>query len=235
MDLSYFMRERTRIIRLFYEEARIPFEQLKQRIEDGVSPFEPPPFNPDYDSEEPPFLNEWMEAEQTRELVGMLAVSLLSDTLRLYFMALEREIGLEFTSKEARKQHFKKGFVEAYRQILEHIMGEIYASCPIRFDLIEQVVLARNDFHHSNDFLTFQSNHNIKTLEKHPNPFFVSEDRQRWDVEQDMPWHGLPIEVSRERLLEAITEVEKLADWVQDNDATIWAWRRGTRKAKDDG
>jgi hypothetical protein len=45
MDMAYFVRERTKIIRLFYEEGRVPFERLKQSIEDGSPPWEPPRFS----------------------------------------------------------------------------------------------------------------------------------------------------------------------------------------------
>lgn len=233
MNLSYFMRERTKIIRLFYEEGRVPFEQLKRQIEDGVPPFEPPPFNPEYDDSEPPFLSEWIEAEQTRELVGMLAVSLLSDTLKLYFEELEREIGFEFISKKAREDHFKQGFVPAYKQILEHIMGDKFYSCGVRFDIIEQVILARNDLSHNGRLITFSTKHNRKTLEKHPNPFFANDDLRSEYSNKCVQWGGLPIEVSRDRLLEAITEVEKLADWIQENDYSILKWQRTPERDSD--
>lgn len=233
MDLSYFMRERTALIRLFYEKGRLPFEQMKQEIEDEVPPWEPPPFNPDYDSGEPAFLEEFMRAEQTRELVGLLAVSLLSDTLKLYFEELERDIGVKFENDKARKAHFKLGWVEAYRQILEHVMGDAYATCTIRFDLIEQVVLARNDFAHNTDFVIFQTQHNRQTLKKHPNPLFVgpryeplAEDDET-DSEHAPLWpRSEKVEVSAEALMIAIEEVEKLADWVQENEQVLWAWGR---------
>jgi hypothetical protein len=90
--LTYFLRERTKIIRLFYDKGRVPFEQLKRDIEDEVQPWESPAYSSDIDSGEPKFLEEWMQAEQTRELVGMLAVSLLSDTLKLYLDAYAAEM-----------------------------------------------------------------------------------------------------------------------------------------------
>lgn len=160
MDLSYWMRQRTDIIRLFYDKGRVPFEQLKRDIEEEVRPWEPPYFNPETDDPEPPFLAEWMQADQTRELVGMLAVSLLADTLSLYFTELEREIGIAFVDPKERAALFKLGKVEAYRQIIEHVMGETFSMCPVRFDVIEQVILARNDFAHGQDFVSFQTTHN---------------------------------------------------------------------------
>lgn len=102
MDLAYWTRQRTDIIRLFYDKGRVPFEQLKRDIEEEVRPWEPPYFNPETDNPEPAFLAEWMQADQTRELIGMLAVSLLADTLSLYFVELEREIGIAFVDPKER-------------------------------------------------------------------------------------------------------------------------------------
>jgi len=229
MNLAYFLRERTKIIRLFYEKGRLPFEQQKRDIEDEVPPWEPSWFNPETDDPEPPFLDDWMQAEQTRELVGLLAVSLLSDTLKLYFVELEQRIGLVFTEKKEQKALFKQDFVEAYRQILECIMGDTYATCPVRFDLIEQVVLARNDFAHNTELLTFQTRHNKQTLEKHPNPFFV-ETFYPPDSGEPSPWKTIKVEVSRDKLMMAIEEVEKLADWVQQNEDVLWSWSRRAPK-----
>lgn len=226
MDIAYWLRQRTDMIRLLYDKARVPFEQLKRDIEEGVRPWEPANANPDTDGE-PPFTAEWMQAEQTRELVGMLAVSLLADTLKLYFSEMERDIGIALTDPDERKALFKKlGTVEAYRHILEQVMGDTFASCPVHFDVIEQVILARNDFAHSDNFVSFQASHRSKTLEKHPNLFFVDPERLPGFGEV-LPWNA-KIEVSRENLMAAIEEVEKLADWVQRNQEAIWKWR--TRK-----
>lgn len=220
MNLDYWMHQRTEMIRLFYDKARVPFEQLKRDIEEGVRPWEPPPFNPDTDDGEPAFLEEWMQAEQTRELVGMLAVSLLADTLTLYFAELERELRIKFVDQSEKKTLFKLGKVEAYRQILRHVMGDVFEQCPVRFEVIEQVILARNDFAHNSSFISFQASHNEKTLEKHPNPFFIRASEQNADER----WGDLQIEVSRENLFEAIEEVEKLARWIDQNEDSIRAW-----------
>ncbi|SHJ95040.1 hypothetical protein SAMN02745911_3792 [Aureimonas altamirensis DSM 21988] len=240
MDLSYFMRERTALIRLFYTKCRLPFDEMQQEIEAEVPPWEPPPFNPDYDSPEPAFVEEFMQAEHARELVGLFAVSLLADTLKGYFEELQRDLCIEFKDDKARRAHFKAGPVEGYRQIIEHVMGEAYASCPVRFDLIEQVVLARNNFAHNTDFVIFQTAHNRKTLKKHPNPLFVSRLYEPAEEEEDEGLQplslrsGPKIEIDEDKLMTAIAEVEKLADWVQSNEQVMWEWQRQRWTKKSD-
>jgi hypothetical protein len=85
-----------------------------------------------------------MDAETAKDLLGLSAVSLLSDTLKLYFQTLQnRVIGFEFG--EAEKALAKKqGFVAAYIAVLGDILDTNWSDCPVRLDVIEQVVLARN-------------------------------------------------------------------------------------------
>ena len=93
------------------------------------------------------------------------------------------------------------------------------------------MILARNDFAHGQDFVSFQTTHNERTVEKHPNPFFTN-PAEPVDEEDLGGWRRLTIEVSREKLMAAIDEVEKLADWVHRNDEAVWEWRARTVAAK---
>lgn len=224
MHLHRHLRQRTDLIRIFFRQGRFGMEQMKRDIENEVPPWEPGYFDPDYDSPEPAFLNEWLQAESTRDLVGMLAVSLLSDTLKVYFAELGAEMGIRFKDDDERKTYFRKGFVEPYRKILKHVFGYRFEECPARFDLIEQVVLARNDFAHNEDLVSFETRHGTTTIKKHQNPFFIDEKR-RSGIDESLPWHFENIGVTEAKLMEAVDEVEKLADWVTENYDAIIAWR----------
>ncbi len=232
MDLSYFMRERTALIRLFYDRGHLPFADAARHRGRGAA-LGAAPVQPGH-RQRRAAIRRGVHAGRARERAGgLFAVSLLSDTLKGYFEELERDLGIEFKDDKARRAHFRPGWVEAYRQIIEHVMGDAYATCTVRFDLIEQVVLARNDFAHNTDFVLFQAKHNKQTLLKHRNPFFVGPDHKELtdedaiDLQETPPWWGGPrIEISEEKLMTAIAEVEKLADWVQSNEAVMWAWQR---------
>jgi hypothetical protein len=229
MDIARLLRERTDIIRLFYTRGQQAFVQMKLDIESEEGDWEPPQFNPDTDDGEPPFLAEWLQAEQTRELVGMLAVSLLSDTLKLYFEMMEKELRVQFTSIKERKATFKKhGFVEVYRQMLETITGAAYANCPVDFAMIEQVVLTRNAVAHNDDFFSFRTKHTEKTLKKHSNPFFV-DDAAATTPGARPSYAPLMVEVSEAKIMRTVDEVEKLADWVSASEEPIWEWRQKQR------
>jgi hypothetical protein len=226
MDAQYFLRQRTDFIRFFYDESIKPFDEIKRRIELNESPYDDPPYSEDG---EPPFLSEWMDAESAKVLVGLSSVSLLSDSLKLYFQTLQsRVIGFTF-GENATAIAKKHGFVAAYREALGHILGTDWSDCPIRFDVIEQVVLARNRSQHGSDLTTLEVRHDGRTLERHPKPFFASE--AEWQMWQDAggnidSFFAPAVQVTRERLFSAIDEVEKLAEWVDANLHRVTDWRQ---------
>jgi hypothetical protein len=226
MDATYFLKQRTAFIRFLYAEGVKPFDDMRSRIEKSEPPFDNPPYSED---PEPPFLAEWMDADTAKDLLGLHAVSLLSDSLKLYFQTLQkRVIGFEFGASE--KALFnKRGFVGAYIAALGVILGTDWSDCPVRLDVIEQVVLARNRGQHGTDLTSLDLRHDNGTLTKHPKPFFASDSE--WKTWQDAG--GSPdsvfapgLEVTQDRLLLAIDEVEKLADWIDARLDKAHEWRR---------
>jgi hypothetical protein len=72
MDVLFFLKERTRFTRQFYETASEPFREIMRKIDAEEAPYVPGPLEyseegePEY-SEEPPFLEERMRAETSVE------------------------------------------------------------------------------------------------------------------------------------------------------------------------
>ena len=92
-----------------------------------------------------------------------------------------------------------------------------WEQCPANFAIIEQVILARNSAHHTKHIASIGANHSESDLKKYPIPFFLGEtEKQSLLNWPDMPsWLNPDITVTRETLFEAITEVEKLGDWME--------------------
>ena len=64
MDVLFFLKERTRLIRQYYVNAASPFNEIIRKIEAGEEPFVPP-----YSEDgEPPFLSEWIDADELLEV-----------------------------------------------------------------------------------------------------------------------------------------------------------------------
>jgi hypothetical protein len=141
VDVVYFLKERTNFIRFYYDQCVVPFAKIKHQIDNELPPFDDPPYSED---PEPRYLDKWMDADTGIQIVGLSCVSLLSDSLKLYFGSLQhRVIGFRFCDEESEKKAFKKGFVAAYTGILGYILDTDWSDCPADLKIIEQVVLAR--------------------------------------------------------------------------------------------
>lgn len=100
MDAGYFLKKRTNFIRFYYDGCISSFERIKLQIENAEPPFDEPPYSEEED-DEPAFLSEWMDAGSALEIAGLSAVSLLSDSLKLYFRTLQDRVICFTISTEA--------------------------------------------------------------------------------------------------------------------------------------
>jgi hypothetical protein len=226
MNAVYFLNLRTSFIRFFYDESAKSFRDIQQKIDLGESPFDNPPYSED---PEPPFLEQWCDAETAVALLGQTCISILSDTLKLYFQALEKRVIGFSLSDDGKAIAKKQGFVAAYKAALGQILDTDWTDSGVRFDVIEQVVIARNRSQHGSSLTSFDIAHDDDALKKHPRPFFASEiELQTWNERGgDANSLFLPaLEVTREKLFSAIEETEKLADWIEGRMGKAWEWRQ---------
>ncbi|MRX37239.1 hypothetical protein [Aminobacter sp. MDW-2] len=212
MEVNEFLKLRTAFIRRHYETATGPFREVIRKIEAEEDPYEPP-YSEDA---EPAFLEEWMEAKTSLEVVGATCVSMLSEALKLYFKTWERELDIE--CQIALKTEFKKGFVNGYKSCFGHLLKTDWSDCPADWDVIEQIALARNDAQHAKQIHDIGLEHSPTIREKYPMPFFLSDVEKRMiemDQTLDPHWFGLSLVVTAETLDEATRQVETLAAWME--------------------
>ncbi len=210
MDVKALLEIRTNFIRFYYLEAIKPFKKIQNAIENEMPPYDKPPFD---ESGEPPFLMEWCDAEHGVEFVGLNCVSLLSDSLKLFFDALfARVLCLEFKDK---RKAFKHGFVRAYEDALSKHFDIDWGQVDVDFDLIEQVVLARNNAQHGERLSDISSYHNDTTVKKFSYPFFADQNDFKLMVEGN---YFLPLKicVSENSLFGAIDEIMKMAKVIDE-------------------
>jgi hypothetical protein len=211
MDVLGFLKIRTEFIRRFHETATEPFGETKRKIEAGQAPFEAHPL---YDDPEPPFLEEWSEADISLQILGRTCLSMLAGTLKLYLQAWQEELGIRVETKELGKLIRKNGLIYGYQKILHFSLED----CPADLPLIEQVVLARNRDQHPDAIYTMHVHHTLGDLKKYAKPFFISEYEWTMHSDQGMTeriWIQPAVSVSRNMLFEAIKEVENLAEWLE--------------------
>jgi hypothetical protein len=231
LDAAWFLKERTRFIRYFFDESSSRFREIQQKIENGWPPFDESTHG---DDGEPPFLTEWIDAQTGIEMTGLACISMLSDTLKLYLQTLQkRVIGFTFKVDGNEEQIiWKRGFLTVYKEALSEILRTDWTDCPVRFELIEQLVLARNRAQHGSELTSFRVYHDQKTLRRYPRPFFASDDELKMLDGQDGLRSYLlapSIEITRDNLFTAIGEMEALADWIDGRGQQIWDWRTKVR------
>ena len=229
MDILYFLKLRTAFIRRHYEIAAGAFEAVKRQIENLEPPFDDPAYSEDG---EPPFLEEWIDADTSIRLVGLACASLLHDALKLYLNFMQRE-RLHFVFDEAEVKRLKKDFVGAYRDALSEIFDTDWQDSGVDFEVIEQTVLARNRAQHGTTLTTFSETHDKRTLGKHPHPHFADErEIKAWQDagRPDNMFLTPTITVSRESLFAAVDAVNRLADWMEANIDRVERWREAKRR-----
>ena len=233
VDAAFFLRLRTRFIGRYYSTGVGPFREIQRKIDAEESPYdEPPPsFDPEYG--EPAFLEEWIEADDAAQVVGTVCRVAPVRRPQTVLQGLGTAIGV--SPERGRQSDREEGRVPVGLQAarLERFSKPTGHDCPVRFDVIEQIVLARNRAQHGEHLSILGARHDPKTLTKHRDLIFASEGELRmWVDDGAAPdtWLAPRLEITQESLGAAITEVEKLADWIEARIPDVWARRHGRVK-----
>jgi hypothetical protein len=147
------LKQRTKFINQFYLNAGEPFRRTMRQIEKEEPPFDSPSQDPYSDDGEPPFTEEWGEADMALDILGRTCISMLSGSLKLYLQTWEKMLPIEWEPKE-REKLFKKGFVNGYRALFGEILKISWDDCPVDFGILEDVAEARNSDQHQDHITT---------------------------------------------------------------------------------
>ncbi|ATG48533.1 hypothetical protein CEW89_13740 [Celeribacter ethanolicus] len=231
MDICWFLKQRLDFIRNHYDCSASNFLNTIRKIESGEAPFDNPPYSEDG---EPAFQIEWEEANTSVDLIGISCVSLLSDALKLYLNSLKKiEFCFEFDEKE--KKMLKGGYVGAFKAALGEILNTDWVESGVNFEILEQVVLARNQGQHGNDITGFRIKIDAVTIQKHPRPIFGrTEEIEAMNGEglEVSNFFGITMKIDRASLFAAMDEIEKLGDWVELNRERALPWLEKQRSLR---
>ncbi len=212
MHIEYFLKLRTGFIRYFYENAVSRFIEIKTAIEKQEEPFVPP-YRED---EESAFLDEWIEAETGINAVGYACMSMVSSSLHLFLREWvarwEREHGVTC------RLDSREGWFNGYQAILKNL-GFSLSGSGADLGIIEQTILGRNRAQHPEELATLRVTHCKKDMKRFPNPFFASEAELRMVGSTDCGdaplWLMPSVAPTRDKLFEAINQVEVLCTWLE--------------------
>lgn len=172
MDARHFLGQRLAFIEQLYVNGATPFIERKRKVEAKEEPFTPP-YSEDL---EPTFISEWLEAEESLQVMGRTCISLLSASFHLYLKFWERQLGRPAAIPY--KSAFKRGWLNGYKAYFLGEFNVIFENSPCNLHLLEELVLSRNRVQHP-ELITDQSSYySSDDLMKLPSPFFI-DDRDR--------------------------------------------------------
>ena len=216
MDIRYFLGERLAFIEQLYVNSAAPFIERKRKIEAEEEPFVPP-----YSEDpEPAFLSEWLEAEESLQVIGRTCISMLSASFHLYFKTLERQ--LRRPVDDSYRSVFKRGWFNGYKAYFQREFTVSFEGSPCNLNLLEELALARNRVQHPESITEQSSHYSADDLKKMPSPFFI-DDRDRGLLagmeEGERSWLMPPtIHVTQDKLKAAISEITRFAEWLEQTD-----------------
>lgn len=229
MDIRFFFEQRLEFIKQLYINGSSPFDERKRKIEAGEDPFIPP-----YSEDgEPPFTSEWIEADASIQVLGSSCLSMLSAALHLYLTEWQRLLGTP--AGPSLKSVFKtKGWPNGYKAFYQAHGSDSFDSGPFNFDVIVELVLARNSIQHPDSLIFDTYRYTDEDLAKMPSPFFISDrEKEMADElgEEGRGWLMRPhIHIDTEKFLHALSQLSSFVEWLEKQGETIMHKRYLERK-----
>ena len=205
MDLDFFIKEKTKFIKYFYEQASAPFINILKKIENEEEPFIPV----DKEDLEPPFLEEWENADKALDTLGYTVLSLLSSSLEIFIKEWEKRWKENYRRDIKLSKQISKWEKEIDKLFKE--MGKSTDKCPANLEIIEQIKLGRNRIQHLDEISSLNINWSKKDITKYPTLYFSYRGKNSFQWPNSLP----KIHVSKEKIYKAIEEVEKFCIWME--------------------
>ena len=231
MDVFGLLKLRLDFIKQLHQRSCAPFAEIKQQIEDEVPPYEPP-----YSEDgEPPFLAEWLEADESLQVLGYSCISMLAASLQLLFKTWESEF--RKPALPEMKAHFKKGWLNGYRKYFDEYLGIDFSDSPIAMIRLEEIVRARNLVQHPKDIFSNTVSFSDDDLDVLREPFLSSEigRRMSWGKSESGRWFlPLNLHVPPDKFDSALKDVTHFAAWLDERIYDVMGWNQPNNRMESD-
>jgi hypothetical protein len=167
MDLVYFLKEKLRVVSYLYESAAPLFEEIHRKIDEHEPPYLFTGDPEDYRGDE--FYSEWSDAESALDALGASCLAIVQQAAHAYLKAWVLEIGGKDLWEAKLPSNSWLG------KCLHILQGAQIDLQPYAADvaIIEQGILARNDFIHNNDLLDEMTMQSEQHKRKYPKTIFA--------------------------------------------------------------
>lgn len=221
MDIRYFLGSRIAFIRQFYGSASFTFIERKRKIEAREEPF-----IPRYsENGEPPFLDEWQEADESLHILAYSCVSMLASALHLFLEAWVGQSGVPIADSLQKSEFKKRGWLSVYDAHFTAQFGVAFKNGPADLKVLEEVVLARNRIEHPYSITDQKTQYSTSDMKKLSNPLFVDKTEialLNLSEHEEPRWFMPPtVHVTESQLLTALAEVEKFSEWFDTEIAKV--------------
>lgn len=222
MEVLYFLNERTRFIRQFYQRASSPFDERIRLIEAGEAPFVPPYS----ENGELPFLEEWIEADESLDALGHACLSMLSASLQLFLQTWNDMLHLD-CGNQYKKEFKTGGWFNGFRACFEDAIGVRWERSATNLAILEEIAIVRNRVQHPEELHSVRVQHSRHNYEKLERRLFFTDQFGKSVAENigegEFSWTmGPMVKVSADQLKEALSTVEMFCKWL---DRTIQEMR----------
>lgn len=157
-------------------------------------------------------------------IYGVYGITMLKQAMQDYFNEWETRLSVKH-DKDDEAAFRKGGMFNGYRYVFEKILGAAWSDSGANLDLLEQVVLARNAEQHETRITSRHANHTKKDIERFGDRLrFVSDMERKFRdkmkareeaFEEALPFWLGHIEVTKEDVVEATTELETLVAFLE--------------------
>ncbi|MBZ5672406.1 MAG: hypothetical protein LAO04_22125 [Acidobacteriia bacterium] len=177
MDLLYFLESRLTFIRNLYGSATSPFEETKRRIEAGEAPYADTR-DPEH-VDEPAFLAEWQEADDSIAVVGQWCLCMVQACLQSYLKECISPAGSVWWDpqrlRSALSQKQAGSWFGRYKLLFSEELGIEFTAAPVSLPDLEQLNLTRNDLIHNVDLLSETVERSEEHAQRFPRALFTDD------------------------------------------------------------
>ncbi len=208
VDLLGMLENNLQFLKMFYDKACRPFFEQNARIESHDPPYD----DFDHETEEPPFLSEWIENQTALNLLGEVSLAILQVFFKDHLQAFIKHSGKSLPNEKGNWfEKCKKFFLSEY--------GIDWTKSGADLALLEQVSLARNSIIHTRNTFDAHSSQSNDYFRRFPNATFVNNLEQ--SLYPNMIAQGinpeLRIEVTKEKLSLAVEAVQSFCQYLENS------------------
>lgn len=205
MDYMYFVDERLNLALYTFDLGTPPFEEVRRKIEASEPPYDHPSGRDD--SEDDAYQEAFENANVAIQVIGMSCVELVQTALHAFLKEfVERSFGRLLLDRVS--QIKKDGWFLKFKALFATNPDYDWANSGADLDVIEQLCLTRNDFHHSVNLVTRYPYQSKKHADKYSDSLFLN------PAFCGAFMHEQPLLVTRETLQSSINEVRKLCEYI---------------------